>query len=184
MSDASLTLKSLFCDDAEKQAAETIDLDACVKSMEAGKTAPRAVMPALTASLRGALDDILKVELGDVFANSWGKVKAVREAMDATAAAPGASVVVPLADHKVSSKHKPSIELYVGAKPLCVLEFEIALTLQVKEVALSVEGGRVTGVHTGVALGDANLSFAGQSLAKGKSREFKLPGRLRFSAPA
>lgn len=183
MSDAPLTLKAFFCDDVEKQAAEQLELSACVKTIEtAGKT-PRAVMPALLSSLKGAVDDILKVELGDVFQNSWGKVAAVRDAMKATAGQPGASAVVPLADHKVSSKHKPSIELFIGPKRLCELEFEIQMTLRVKDASVSVEEGRVAGVHTGVVIGEGDLKYLGQSIAKSATREFKLPGRLRFTRP-
>lgn len=183
MSDAPLTLKHFFCDDVEKAAAEQISLDACIKTVETGGKTPRAVMPALLASLKGALDGILKVELGDVFQNSWGKVAAVRDAMNATAGDPGSSAVVPLADHKVSSKHKPSIELFVGTQRLCELEFEIAMTLLLKDVSVSVEEGRVAGVHTGVVVGEGGLSYLGQSIAKSATREFKLPGRLRFTAP-
>jgi hypothetical protein len=182
MTDAPLTLKALFVDDPSKPAAEQIDLDPCVEAMKVeGKAPPRAVGPALIGAMKGALDDILSVDLGDVMGASWGKLKVVKEAMAATRDAPGTTIVAPLLEHAIKSSHEPKIELYIGAAKLCDLAFQIGLNLKLKEVSLAVSGGRITGVHAGVLTGEGTLTLGGIPLVKSTLKEFKLPGRLRFS---
>lgn len=182
MTDAPLTLKALFVDDPSKPAAEQIDLDPCVEAMKVdGKAPPRAVGPALIGAMKGALDDILSVDLGDVMGASWGKLKVVKDAMAATRDAPGTTIVAPLLEHAIKSSHTPKIELYIGAAKLCDLAFEIGLNLKLKEVSVAVSEGRITGVHAGLLTGEGTLKLGGVSLAKSTLKEFKLPGRLRFS---
>lgn len=185
MTDAPLTLKAFFVDDPSKPAAEQIDLDPCVEAMKVdGKTPPRAVGPALIGAMKGALDDILSVDLGDVMGASWGKLKVVKEAMAATRDAPGTTIVAPLLEHAIKSSHEPKIELYIGAAKLCDLTFQIGLNLKLKEVSLAVSEGRITAVHAGLLTGEGTLALGGVPLVKSTLKEFKLPGRLRFSQAA
>jgi hypothetical protein len=182
MTDAALTLKAFFADDPDRPIAEQIDLDPCLEAMKVdGKAPPRAVAPALIGAMKGALDDILSVDLGDVMGASWSKVKAVKDAMDATRAAPGTSVVAPLLEHAIKSKHEPKIELYIGPSKLCDLAFEIGLTFKLKDVSVAIAEGRITGVHAGVVTGEGTLTLGGAQLIKTTSKEFKLAGRLHFS---
>lgn len=182
MTDKPLTLKSLFVEDVDKPAADQIDIDPCVEAIKFdGKAPPRAVGPALIGAMTGALDEILSVDLGDVMGASWSKVKAVREAMEATRAAPGTTVVAPLLEHAIKSTHEPRIELYVGPAKLCDLAFQIGLNLKLKDVSVAVSEGRITGVHAGVATGEGTLALAGVPLVKAASKTFRLPGKLRFS---
>lgn len=182
MTDAPLTLKAFFVDDPSKPVAEQIDLDPCVEAMKVdGKAPPRAVGPALIGAMKGALDDILSVDLGDVMGASWGKLKVVREAMAATLASPGTTVIAPLLEHTIKSSHEPKIELYIGAARLADLAFQIGLNLKLKDVSLAVSGGRITGVHAGILTGEGALALGGVPLVKTTGKEFRLPGRLRFS---
>jgi len=183
MTDAPLTLKAFFVDDPSRPAAEQIDLDPCVEAMKVdGKAPPRAVGPALIGAMKGALDDILSVDIGDVMGASWGKLKVVKDAMAATREAPGTTIVAPLLEHAIKSSHEPRIELYVGTAKLCDLAFQIGLNFKLKDVSLAVSGGRITAVHAGVLTGEGTLSLGGAPLVKTTSKAFNLPGRLRFSS--
>ena len=180
-----LTLKSFFAADPDRPIAEQLDLEPCLEAMKVdGKAPPRAVAPALIGALKGALDDILSIDLGDVMGASWGKLKVVREAMDATRAQPGTTVVAPLLEHAIKSRHAPKIELYIGPSKLCDLAFEIGLNFKLKDVSLAIAGGRVVGVHAGIVTGEGTLALGGAQLIKTTSKEFKLGGRLHFSKPA
>jgi hypothetical protein len=133
--------------------------------------------------MKGALDDILSVDLGDVMGASWGKLKVVKDAMASTRAAPGTTVIAPLLEHAIKSTHEPKIELYIGAAKLVDLAFQISLNVKLKDVSLAVSGGRITAVHAGVLTGEGTLALGGVPLVKTTSKTFDLPGRLRF-APA
>lgn len=177
-----LTLKSFFVADPNKPVAEQIDLDPCIEAMKVdGKAPPRAVGPALIGAMKGALDEILEIDLGDVMGASWSKLKVVRDAIAATRAAPGTTVVAPLFEHTIKSSHAPKIELYIGPSKLCDLAFKVDLTFKLKDVALAVSEGRISGARAGVVTAEGTLSLAGAQLAKATSKAFKLDGRLHFS---
>jgi len=179
-----LTLKSFFVADADKPVAEQIDLDPCIEAMKVdGKAPPRAVGPALIGAMKGALDEILEVDLGDVMGASWSKLKVVRDAMASTRAAPGTTVVAPLFEHAIKSSHAPKIELFIGPSKLCDLAFQVDLTFKLKDVALAVSDGRISGVRAGVVTAEGALALGGAQLVKATSKTFKLNGRLHFSRP-
>ena len=183
MSAATLQLKALFCEDPLRPLAESVDLGPCLEAVDKAGGAARAALPGLRKAFQDSIDDVMAVELGEVLDASWKKVGAVAEAMKATREKPGATAVVPLLDHRITSNHEPAVELFLGDQRLCELSFKIALSLQLKGVSLAIAGGRIEEVRSGVCLGDGEFSMAGQSLIKRKTPEFALPGKLRFAGP-
>jgi len=184
MSDAPLTLKSFFCADPARPIARELDLAAAMKAVEAaGADLPRAAMPRLAGAFESAFDEMFDVDLSGLIESSWRKLKSLDEAFKASAADPLAVSIVPLLDHTIASTPAPRIELLNGPKALAQLAFDIALTLELKGVALEIRGGRVHGLKSGDCLGQGALSFAGQTLLQRQTPAFPLPGRLRF-APA
>lgn len=92
--------------------------------------------------------------------------------------------LVPLLDHKVTSTHKPHIDLMYGAKCLARITLDISLNLALNGVILEVHQGRIAGLKAGSCLGDGVLAFADKPLITHKTPEIALPGRLKFSPPA
>ncbi len=185
MTENPLTLKSFFATDIAKPIAGDLDL-APVMAVVASATAalPASAGAQISDGVRSALDGILSVSAGDILQASWGKVAGVRDAILATRKDPGLTAIVPLLDHKITSKHSPHIDLTIAGKCLLQVKFDISLSLALKGATLDICQGRIARVSAGSCVSDGSIAFAGRTLLQRKSPEFALPGRLRFTPPA
>ncbi len=182
MTDAPLTLKSIFFADPAKPVADEIDLTAIKAAIGAATAAlPPGVASNVLKALRHALDEIFQLDLGDVFQSSWSKAIVLTTAIEATRKDPDGVAIVPLLDHKISSTHKPHIDLMYGNKSLGQIAFDITLNLALKGVALEVRQGRIVGLKAGLCVGQGVFSFAGKPLLDRTTPELALPGRVAFT---
>ncbi|MBI3675698.1 MAG: hypothetical protein HY243_03680 [Proteobacteria bacterium] len=185
MSDAPLTLKDMFATDPSKPIADQADIGALLSVVTAATAVlPPAVGSTIVAAFRQALDEVLQLNLGDVLQASWGKAAALRDAILATLKDPESVALVPLLDHKITSTHKPHIDLMLGTKCLARITLDVSLNLALKGVMLEVQRGRIAGLKAGHCLGDGVLAYADKPLITHKTPEIPLPGRLKFTLPA
>ncbi len=178
-----LTLKSFFSEDETRPVADLLDRHAVAEILRSAAAIPAAVLPGVTKALEGALEGFFDIKLGPVLQASWQTLGAIDGAIKATKADAQAKVYVPLLDHKITSTHKPHVDLVMGGKTLAGLGFEIALTLELKGVQLEVAKGRLHGLTAGAALGQGVFSFAGRPLLQRSTPPLNLPGRVSFKAP-
>lgn len=178
-----LSLKAFFTEDESRPIADLLSDDAPADLLKSVAGLPPALLPGAAKAVSGALDGLFDISLGSVLQASWQSIAAVKDALKTTRDDAEAKVLVPLLDHKITSSHKPHIDLVVGGKSLGGLVFEIALTLQLKGVQLEVAKGRFAGLGAGAVLGQGVFSFAGQPLIQRTSPAFNLPGRVAFKAP-
>jgi hypothetical protein len=182
MTDA-LTLKHCFAADTSRPISDGIDLSAVLPALGAATAAlPAAALGQVSDTVKTALDGLFAVSLADVLAASWGKVAGIRDAIEATRKDANTTALVPLVDHKITSQHKPHIDVTYGGKSLIVLPFDISLSLTLKGLMLELERGAISNVKAGTALGEGTVSFAGKKILTHKTRELALPGRLAFGA--
>lgn len=183
MTDTPLTLKDMFADASGKPAFA----EAGLAAVTAAVTAATAVLPPAAGAkiadgIHQALEAVLDLNLGDVLQTSWGKAAALRDAIIATLKDPTSIALVPLIDHKITSKHKPHIDLVYGSQSLAKLVFDITLNLALKGVMLEVRQGHIVGVKAGTCLGDGTFAFADKPLIVKKTPEIALPGKLKFTS--
>jgi len=177
------TLKTFFCDDAAEAIYGSCEAVAARKAVDAAiKSIPRAAQPGLAKSVEAALDEVFHVPLAGILAGSWKKIATLQEALKKTRADPNSAVFVPLLEHKVTSKHRPRIDLMMGPKQLGQLVFDIALTLELKGVELEIRNGLIAGLKGGECKGQGVFSYDGQELIKRDTKAFPLAGRLTFEA--
>lgn len=181
MTDAPATLKLFFCEDAAQPIA--CDLDMAHQAMaEASKSIPAPLRGGLTTALASAIDEVFQVPLGAVLDASWKKAAIVKDGLEATLTDPNKVVVVPLVDHKVSSKHQPHVDVMFSGKALHRLVFDIELQLELRGVQLQVREGRIAGLTSGECAGHGLFSMGGQQIIKRSTPFFGLPGKLAFNA--
>lgn len=180
-----VTLKTFFCDDASAPIYASCEAKAADAAVQAAlKSVPKPVQGRLTESVRAALDEVFHIRLEDVLAGSWKKLTGVQDAIDATRLEAGKVVFVPLLEHKISSRHKPHIDVKLGPKSVSRLVFDMALALELKSVELEIREGRIAGLRSGQCGGNGVFSFEGQDLIKKATPAFGLPGRLSFTPSA
>jgi hypothetical protein len=186
MADGPITLKAFFCDDQNRPIADFLDTTSLAKAaQDAAGDVPRAAVPGLQKAFGGALDGLFEPRLEDILAKSWGKLAAVQQAIKTTRDDPSGQIIIPVLDHRITSKHAPHIDLVLGEKSLGRFAFDIALALELRGIELEVRRGRICRLKGGACLGEGVFAFAGQTLIKRATPAFDLPGRLAFdTAPA
>lgn len=136
----------------------------------------------LAPALATAIDAVFQAPLASGLEASWKKAAVLADALETTRTDPAKVVVVPLMDHKVTSKHQPHVDVVYGGKSLHRLVFDIELFLALKGVQLQVRDGRIAGLTSGEWVGQGVFSLADHEILKRSTPAFALPGRLTFDA--
>jgi hypothetical protein len=124
-------------------------------------------------------DGVLALDLGDLVVAGWRKQGELAAAAERTAANPGSSEVVELASHRISSVHRPFVELLVNDVHLASVNFELDIEFVVKALVVTVRNGHVVSFHTGACDVAATLAAEGLRLASRRAH-FELPLIIRW----
>lgn len=184
MSEPTHSLKTIFCLDLAKPVGSQPEFTKVLAGLKATTVVPAASGEGLTSAFNTALEQVMAVQIGEILVASWSKLTALAEALETTRADPSSVVILPLLDHKVSSKHAPCIDLLCAGKELAKLAFDISLVLSLKGVELELRRGAVVSVKAGQAVGEGKLVLAGKTLVQRTTPPLSLPGRLALGVPA
>lgn len=189
MSEAAYTLNSILWSNSD---GPTDDELAPLLQKRSGKLihsiATRMVLPAgeLASELSGPITEMLAVDLGDILAGGW---RTYRRLQDAFIASRAETVLVPLAEHDVTSIHRPHIELLLNDTVVGRIEFEVQLSLELEGVVLKLRDERVVDVLAGRVRARGSLACEGIPIVEHAPppillREVvALPGLPRFPEP-
>jgi hypothetical protein len=137
---------------------------AAVRGVSAGLA---AVSPAgrqqVERELAAAGAALLGLDLRDVLLAAWRKHRALYAAAQSTKDSP-ATEVVQLATHRVTTTHRPSVDVSVNGVRLATVHFELSLVLDVDGLSATVRGGRLVALGGGRCTVTAVLGCGGQSL--------------------
>ncbi len=122
-----------------------------------------------------AYRSILDINIFDVFCGGWAKVKELQAFADQRKHPPEEISLVPLSEHKISSKHQPRIEILFGGKKLFELKFEVLLKLKLEFFILKIQGGCIHEISAGSFTIAGMIKCGGQRLVEKKSPTYKLP---------
>jgi hypothetical protein len=139
---------------------------------EAGR---EAVADQVAVVANGFLD----LDLGDLVVAGWRKQGQLAAAAERTAANPGSSEVVELATHRISSAHRPYVELLVNDAHVATVNFDLDIEFVVRALVVTVRDGQVVSLHTGACDVAATLAAEGIQLASRRA-PVELPLVLRL----
>jgi hypothetical protein len=159
--DGPAALRDALRDAVDREAAEAPDGE----RPRTTKVLRRVAADQLAETAAGFLD----VDLGAVVVAGWRKHRQLREAAQQTAADPGLRVIVELAEHRVTARWRPRVEVVLGPTTLAHLEFELAVGLRLAGLHAGVSGGRLTELAGGTGDLQATFSLGGQTLAERKA---------------
>lgn len=114
--------------------------------------------------LAGVTADLVDLPVVQVLAMGWQKYDTLMQAARRTA---GSSLVevVDLAIHRITSVHRPYVDILVDDAPIATVHFELRLELLVKALVVSVRG-RLVAFHSGDTDVMAALSAEGVELSR------------------
>jgi hypothetical protein len=179
-----VTLKTFFCPDPTAPLAGQAGFEPIYKMAGQVSGLPKAAVPGLTGAFDTALGDVFALPLGPLLESAWSKVAALADARARTLADPTASALTPLLDHKITSSHRPHIDLRYGGKTVGKIELLLELVLQLNGIELEFRRGRVSAVRSGTCQGVAALSLAGKPLFKRQTEPLPLTGQVSFGEAA
>jgi len=110
-------------------------------------------------------DSLLDMDLGDILVSGWRKYSALVQAAHRTLSPPPSEEVVALATHRVTSTHRPRVDLLIDGKRLNSFEFELKVDVEVTGLSAVVRSGDLVALRGGVCQLSGTLSLEGVKLA-------------------
>ncbi|MEU7016738.1 hypothetical protein [Streptomyces sp. NPDC046385] len=138
---------------------------------------------AVEHELAGVVDDFLGLDVLDLAAGGWRGHSALRAAARRTRELPGSEEVVALATHRITSTHRPYVDIYVDGAKLGTLQVDLTLVFWVSGFVCVVRDACLTGVNAGTCSVDASLAVQGAVLAERKGGPLDLPGAFALRGP-
>jgi hypothetical protein len=166
--------------DTGQALAEALDDHGVLRSGDvAARLATRIARQAAQDQVGAVADGLLNLDLGDLVIAGWRKQQRLADAAQRTAANPGSSERVQLATHRISSVHRPSVELLLNDTHLTDVNFELDVEFVIKALEVTLRGGRVVSRHAGECDVSATLTAEGVRLAS-QQRTYELPLVVRW----
>jgi hypothetical protein len=114
--------------------------------------------------------ELLDLDLGELAAAGWRKHASLTEAAERTRADPSSSEVVDLASQRITSVHRPYVELLVDNVHVATVRFELRVEFLVKALVATVRHGHVAALGSGDCEVTATLAAEGLQLVKQQAR--------------
>jgi hypothetical protein len=131
---------------------------------ELARSSGGAVRAELARSVQGLLD----LDLGQLLLTGWRKWTVLTAAARRTRDQPGTSEVVSLAEHTVTVRQQPSVDLLVREMRLATLHVELTVEFTVRGLAATVRGGRLVALTGGSCTVKATLALEERKVAERK----------------
>jgi hypothetical protein len=169
--------------DPEQALAQALEDKGVLGSLDAAlRVVSQAGRQAADSQVATVARGLLDLDLGDLVAAGWRKQGELAAAAQRTAANPGSSEVVQLASHRISSVHRPFVDLLVNDVLVATVNFELDIEFVVRALLVTVRDGHVVSLHSGSCEATATLTAEGLQLASRRAR-FDLPLVIRWPLP-
>jgi hypothetical protein len=162
---APLTVRSLLFEEAATGAdllAQAIDEEAVAAALPQLSRAGRA---AAGAELTDMAKGLLELDLGSLALAGWRKHHDLLAAATRTAEHPGSTELVELATHRITSTHRPTVDVLVDGARVAVVRLELEVVLLVRALVATVRRGHLIGLRSGSVDVRLSLSVAGRQVA-------------------
>jgi hypothetical protein len=181
--DGTITLRELFKVDPNEitaRARSGMDLYQGAKELkESVKKEARAIRwPWVRDLVADKARDVLNLNVVDVLAEAWKKYAEIEKYADSQKYGPEESILVPLAEHTVKSKHHPYVEILLHEKPIGRVEFDLEFSLTLEGFVLKIQDGIIREIQTGSAKGEGKLTLATVALLKRETKPIDFPGHI------
>ncbi len=127
--------------------------------------------------------DALDTQLTTVLIRGWTQWRKVRNRFREAVAEPDKTFVVPLLEHKLTSTHKPHVDVFLGNQRLGRIDIEVSLEIVIKGASLRVENAAIAAIDTGSCAGTGKIKIEGVQIAKRESQPLPFAGTIRLTQP-
>ncbi|APE25915.1 MULTISPECIES: hypothetical protein [Streptomyces] len=138
---------------------------------------------AVEHELATVVDDFLGMDVLDLATAGWRGHSALRSAARRTRDLPGSEEVVALATHRVTSAHRPYVDVYVDGVKIGTLDVQLNVVFWISGLVCVVRDACLTGVRSGECAVDASLGVQGAVIAERRGGRLDLPGGFAPRGP-
>ena len=146
----------------ERQLEERSALEPAVRRLDG---VPSGLVEVAAGKVGAVLAGLLDIEAFDLLAGGLRKHEALMTAAQQTAESPGEEQIVELATHRITSTHRPRIDVEVDDAPVGSIDVEIDVTFVLHAVRAVVAEGRLVALRSGLVDLEASLSCGGLPIA-------------------
>jgi hypothetical protein len=125
---------------------------------------------AVDHQVASAASGLLDLDLRDLMVAGWRKQGDLAAAARSTAAKPGTSAVVELASQRISSQHRPFVDLVVNDVHVATVNFQLDIEFLVRALVATVRDGHVDSLDVGSCEVAATLAAEGIRLGSRRAR--------------
>jgi hypothetical protein len=165
----------LFGDDSDSDGLEALshslgESDVATSGVEALRSLPGSAVAAVNKEIASAAAGVLDLNLGSLLVSGWRKYSDLVQAAQRTVAAPDSQEIVVLASHRVTSSHRPHVDLFIDDVKVMTLRFELKVVFDLNGLVAVVRLGELTTLRSGECIVTATLSLEGVQLAQRQRR--------------
>ena len=127
------------------------------------------------------LSEALDVDPIQFFATAWEKYSLLTDAAEQSKS--GETVLVPMAEHAVTSEIHPYVEIQIGPARHRI-DFDVTLSLKLKGVIVKVEKEEIRAIQAGTCEGSVEIGVANgrASIWKHEIKPVPLPGTIKVGS--
>ncbi len=183
MNNSRITLKSFFSLDDIKELRSSFHSsgsDEKFASLKDGvsKAASKVRWQSISDGIEENLFHLLDVNILDILARSWNKYRVIVKYKDKKKYPPDETFLVHLAEHKIKSEHKPSVEVLINDNPIGKIDFNITVVLTLQGVVLRIRDGKIKGLAIGSCIGEGTVKCENFVILERKLSQFAFPGSI------
>ncbi len=126
------------------------------------------------------LSDLLNIDIRAIILSVWSKSGEFQKYLDARNYSPDETVLVPLAEHTITSEHNPSLKSFLNKIPLGKMTFHINIELTLKGVIAKIQNGKLWGGSIGSCAGKGSITFGDKHILEKESQPILLPATIEL----
>src|SRR6266567_319786 len=119
---------------------------------------------------------LLDIRLLNVMGWAWKKGRELEAYRDTVRYPPDKTFRVPLVEHKITSTHKPDVEIRINKKTVGRVHFAVNIEIAVKVMTLEIRNARIKKIDAGDCKATGSFFCEGFLLTERESKPLDLPG--------
>ena len=132
----------------------------------------------LSAAVGRHLAGLLDVGILDILVGAWNKSHELGAQLEKSRSSPDKDFFLPLAEHKIASKHQPYLALHKDGQEIGRLPFTVSLELVLQGAVLRIRNGTIHDAETGQIKGKGSIRCGGAIIVEKDLKAISLPGTM------
>jgi hypothetical protein len=118
------------------------------------------------------ISELLKIDLRAILLSAWSASDELTKFLDSKNYSEDEIVMIPLAEHTITSEHNPALKPSINQVPIAEIKFNIALEFVLKGVILNIQNGMITDVSLGSCGGKGSVKYKDSTILE---KDMQLP---------